>query len=169
MATLNSYKLMAVTCSSIIQRKLNAAFPWQHFQYFISNSNNTFNVLMSLKITHVAKQNAENIVTCFHSNNGSVNTPQCTIIHIIAILFDHLHNYTFFQQDSAKAHTANNSMPCLERFATRIVRRGLLPPHFPDLNLRDFYLLGMWTMRILVTVTMKTIWKERQSTYKAIW
>jgi len=101
---------------------------------------------VSLKITHVAKQNAENTVMCFHSNNGSVNTSQCNIIYIIAILFDHLHNYTFFHQDSAKAHTANKSMPGLERFATRIVRRGLWPPHFLDLNLRDFYLLGTWTM-----------------------
>jgi hypothetical protein len=101
---------------------------------------------MSLKITHVAKQNAENTVMCFHSNNGSVNTPQCNIIHIIDILFDHLHNYTFFQQDSTKAHTANKSMPGLERYGTRIVRRGLGPPHFLDLNLRDSYLLGMWTM-----------------------
>jgi hypothetical protein len=124
---------------------------------------------MSLKVTHVAQLNAENTVMCFHSNDGSVNTPQCTIIHVIAILFDHLHNYTFFQQDSAKAHTANNSMPCLERFATRIVRRGLWPPHFLDLNLRDFHLLGIWTMCILVTVTMKIIWKERHSTYKVIW
>jgi len=101
---------------------------------------------MSLKITHVSKQNAENIVMCFHSNNGSVNTPQCNVIHIIAILFDHPHNYTFFQQDSAKAHTANKSMPCLERFATRIVRRRLWPQHFLDLHPRDFYLLGMWTV-----------------------
>ena len=60
-------------------------------------------------------------------------------------------------------------MPSLERFATTIVRMGLWPPHFLDLNLRDFYLLGMWTMLILVTVKMKIIWKERQSTCKVIW
>lgn len=87
----------------------------------------------------------------------------------VSILFDHLHNYTLFQQDSAKAHTTNNSMPCLDRFATRIVRRGLWPPHFLDLNLRDFYLLGMWAMCILVTVTKKIIWRERHSTYEVIW
>jgi hypothetical protein len=128
---------------------------------------------MSLKVAHVAQQNVENTVMCFHSSNGSVNTPQCTIIQIwdcvflsclIICIITH-----FLQQDSAKAHTANNSMPCLERFATRIVRRGLWPPHFLDLNLRDFYLLGMWTMCILVMVTMKIIWKERHSTYEVIW
>ena len=135
MVTLNSYKMLAVTCSSIIQRKLTAAFRWQHFQYFIIDSDNTFNVLMSLTIPHVAKQNPENTMLSFNSNNGNANTPQCNIIHIMAILFDHLHNYTFFQQDSAKAHTANNSMPCLERFATRIVRRGLCPPQFLHLKL----------------------------------
>jgi hypothetical protein len=121
---------LAVTCSSIIERKLNATFPWQHFQYFIANSNNKFNVLMSLKITHVAKQNAENTVRCFHSNNGSVNTPQCTIIHIIAILFDHLHNYTFFQQDSAKAHIANNSVPCFREICYQNTKKGTVASTF---------------------------------------
>jgi hypothetical protein len=55
MATLNIYKLLAATCSSIIQKKLKAAIPGQHFQYLIADSNNIFNVLMQLKIKHVAK------------------------------------------------------------------------------------------------------------------
>jgi hypothetical protein len=55
MAALNIYKLLAATCSSIIQKKLKAGIPGQHFQYFTADSNNIFNVLMPLKITHVAK------------------------------------------------------------------------------------------------------------------
>jgi hypothetical protein len=42
----------------------------------------------------------------------------------------------FFQLDSAKAQTANNSMYWLESiFGDRIISRGLWPPYLPDLNI----------------------------------
>jgi hypothetical protein len=50
---------------------------------------------------------------------------------------------TWFQQDDATAHTANNSMKLLnEIFGERVISRKLWPPRTPDLTPPDFYLLG---------------------------
>ena len=52
--------------------------------------------------------------------------------------------YSWFQQDVAIAHTANNSMKLLnEIFGERVISRNLWPPHSPDLTPPDFYLWGV--------------------------
>lgn len=49
----------------------------------------------------------------------------------------------WFQQDSATAHTAENSMHELRSvYGDRIISRGLWPPRSPDLSPCDFYLWG---------------------------
>jgi hypothetical protein len=51
--------------------------------------------------------------------------------------------YSWFQQDGAPAHTANNSMePLNEIFGERVISRNLWPPRSPDLTPPDFYLWG---------------------------
>jgi hypothetical protein len=51
--------------------------------------------------------------------------------------------YSWFQQDGATAHTANNSMKLLnEIFGERVFSRNLWPPCSPDLTTPDFYLWG---------------------------
>jgi hypothetical protein len=52
-------------------------------------------------------------------------------------------SYTWFQQDSATAHTADNSLMALEGvFGDRIISRGLWPARSPDLTPCDFYFWG---------------------------
>jgi hypothetical protein len=51
--------------------------------------------------------------------------------------------YSWFQQDGANAHTANNSMKLLnEIFGERVISRNLWLPRSPDLTPPDFYLWG---------------------------
>jgi hypothetical protein len=52
--------------------------------------------------------------------------------------------YGYFQQDSATAHTARNSMQRLwDVFDDeQIISQGLWPPHSPDLSICDFHLWG---------------------------
>ena len=51
--------------------------------------------------------------------------------------------YAYFQQDSATAHTAHNSLQDIEAvFDDRVISKGLWPPRSPDLTLCDFYLWG---------------------------
>jgi hypothetical protein len=46
-------------------------------------------------------------------------------------------------QKTVVAHTANNSMNVLdEAFDKRLIRQGLWPANWPDLNLYNFYLWG---------------------------
>jgi hypothetical protein len=52
-------------------------------------------------------------------------------------------SYSWFQQDVATAHTANNSMKLLnEIFGERVISRHLWPPRLPNLTPPDFYLWG---------------------------
>jgi hypothetical protein len=49
----------------------------------------------------------------------------------------------WFQQDGAKAHTANSTMQILsEFFGGCIISRNLWPPRLPHLSPPDFYLWG---------------------------
>ena len=49
----------------------------------------------------------------------------------------------YFQQDSATAHTADQSLDFIaEIFENRIISRGLWPARSPDLTACDFYLWG---------------------------
>jgi hypothetical protein len=51
--------------------------------------------------------------------------------------------YSWFQQDGATAHTANNSMKLLnEIFGECVISRNLWPSRSPDLTPADFYLWG---------------------------
>jgi hypothetical protein len=51
--------------------------------------------------------------------------------------------YSWFQQDGATAHTANNSVKLLnEIFGERVICRNIWPPRLPDLTPPDFYLWG---------------------------
>jgi hypothetical protein len=51
--------------------------------------------------------------------------------------------YSWFLQDGATAHTANNSMKLLnEIFGERVISRKLWPPRSPDPTPPDFYLWG---------------------------
>jgi hypothetical protein len=51
--------------------------------------------------------------------------------------------YSWFQQDGATAHTANNSMKLLnEIFGERVISRNVWPPCSPELTPSDFYLWG---------------------------
>jgi hypothetical protein len=51
--------------------------------------------------------------------------------------------YSWFQQDGATAHTANNSKKLLNKIiGERVISRNLWPPHSPDLTPPDFYLRG---------------------------
>jgi hypothetical protein len=59
-------------------------------------------------------------------------------------LNDDKRQYGYFQQDSATAHTANNSMRALQEvFNDRIISTGLWPPRSSDLSVCDFYLWGI--------------------------
>ena len=49
----------------------------------------------------------------------------------------------YFQQDSATAHTADQSLEFIvEIFENRIISRGLWPARSPDITACDFYLWG---------------------------
>lgn len=48
-----------------------------------------------------------------------------------------------FQQDSATAHTADDSLNFIQEiFEDRVISKGLWPPRSPDLTVCDFYLWG---------------------------
>lgn len=49
----------------------------------------------------------------------------------------------WFQQVSAPAHTAEDSLPIIsEVFVNRVISAGLFSPRSPDLTVCDFYLWG---------------------------
>jgi hypothetical protein len=66
----------------------------------------------------------------------------CSVLYDFIGLFgeDEI-TYTWFQQDGATVHTANNSMKFLnEIFREHVISRNLWPPHLPDITPPDFYL-----------------------------
>jgi hypothetical protein len=68
----------------------------------------------------------------------------CSIIHDFIGLFEEDEiTYSWFQQDGATAHTANNSMKLLnEIFGERVISINLKPSRSPDLTPPDFHLWG---------------------------
>jgi hypothetical protein len=68
----------------------------------------------------------------------------CSMLHeFIGLLEEDDITYSWFQQDGANAHTANNCMELLnEIFGERVISRNLWPPLSPDLTPSHFYL---WT------------------------
>ena len=78
--------------------------------------------------------------------NDTVNSERyCSVIlqPFIAQLSDQERQIGYFQQDGATAHTANNTMRCLQNvFGRRLISKGLWPPRSPDLSPPDFYLWG---------------------------
>jgi hypothetical protein len=68
----------------------------------------------------------------------------CSKLHdSIDLLEEDETNYSWFQQDGATAHKANNSMKVQnEIFGERVISRNLWPPRSPHLTPPDFYLWG---------------------------
>jgi hypothetical protein len=68
----------------------------------------------------------------------------CSTLHdFIGLLEEDEITYSWFQQDGATAHTANNSMKLLnEIFGEHVISRNLWPPRSPDLTPPGFYLWG---------------------------
>jgi hypothetical protein len=68
----------------------------------------------------------------------------CSMFHyFIGLLEEDDITYSWFQQDGATAHTANNSMKFLkEIFGERVISRNLWQPRSPDLTPPDIYLWG---------------------------
>ena len=57
--------------------------------------------------------------------------------------------FSFFQQDGAKAHWARGTHRFLEDiFADRVISEGMWPPRSPDLTPHDFWLWGHLKARI---------------------
>jgi hypothetical protein len=67
----------------------------------------------------------------------------CSMLHdFIDLLEEDEITYSWFQQDGATTHTANNSMKLLkEIFGERVISSNLWPPRSSDLTPPDFY---MW-------------------------
>jgi hypothetical protein len=68
----------------------------------------------------------------------------CSMLHdFIGLLEEDEITCSWFQQDGATAHTANNSMKLLnEIFGEHVISRNLWPPYLPDLTPPEFYLWG---------------------------
>jgi hypothetical protein len=66
----------------------------------------------------------------------------CSMLHdFIGLPEEDKITYSWFQQDGATAHTANNSMKLLnEIFRECFTSSNLWPPYSPDLTPPDFYL-----------------------------
>ena len=65
------------------------------------------------------------------------------------LLSDNERQYGYFQQDSATAHTAADSLDAIrEVFDDRIISRGLWPSRSPDLTVCDYYLWGTLKNRV---------------------
>lgn len=84
--------------------------------------------------------------------NETVNSERYRA-NILAPFFQLLSHYErengYFQQDSATAHTAHNSLNDIkEVFEDRIISQGLWPPRSPDLTVCDFYLWGTLKNRV---------------------
>jgi len=68
----------------------------------------------------------------------------CSMPHdFIGLLEEDEITYSWFQQDGATVHTANNSMKILnEIFGEHVISRNLWPPRAPDLTPPGFYVWG---------------------------
>jgi hypothetical protein len=66
----------------------------------------------------------------------------CSMLYeFIGLLGEDEITYSWFQQDGATAHTANNSTKLLnEIFGERVISRNLWAPRSPDLTPPDYYL-----------------------------
>jgi hypothetical protein len=64
----------------------------------------------------------------------------CSILHdFICLLEENEITHSWFQQDGATAHTANNSFKFLnEIFGERDISRNIWPPRSPDITPPDF-------------------------------
>ena len=78
---------------------------------------------------------------------SSLTAPLTVIAILRTFLFRFLNNLalekqkTWFQQDSATAHTARATMTAFRKvFGELVISRDLWPPRSPDLTLSDFYL-----------------------------
>ena len=79
--------------------------------------------------------------------------PYSSVLHdFIGLLEEDEITYSWFQQDGATAHTANNSMKLLnEIFGERVISRNFCgPPCSPDLTPPEFYLWGQHNLQCIM-------------------
>jgi hypothetical protein len=79
----------------------------------------------------------------YHETVNSDRHVRNILVPFFEQLNDDERQYVYFQQDSATAHTARNSMSALQdMFDGRNISTGFWPPRSSDLSVCEFYLWG---------------------------